>query len=342
MPAMQIIECVPNFSEGRNKDTIDAIEQSINSVPDVKLLNIEPDADYNRTVVTFAGSAPAVLQAALNASAVAIERIDMSLHKGEHPRLGAVDVVPFVPIHRATMEDCVILAQEFGSTIAEQFNIPVYLYEYAATTPQRKNLANIRKGEYEGLPDKLADPNWTPDFGPAVFNKKSGATVTGARNILIAYNIILKTTHVSIAQEIALSIRESGRIVKDKFGIVKTDSSGNPVTIPGTLKAVKAIGVYLQRYNIVQVSTNILDYETTPLHRVYEEVKKQADFFGVEVAGSEIVGLVPLNALLCTGRYYSSDTTQTEQGLIERAVSNLGLNYLQQFEPSKKIIEYLI
>ncbi|MEK6754875.1 MAG: glutamate formimidoyltransferase, partial [Bacteroidota bacterium] len=233
----QIVECVPNFSEGKNAETIDAIASSIQAVSGVKLLSVEPDKDYNRSVVTFVGEPHAVVEAAYQATKVAAERIDMQTHSGEHPRLGAVDVVPFVPISGVTMDDCVQLAHQYGKRVANDFQIPIYLYECAATKPERTNLANIRKGEYEGLPDKLKDPVWKPDYGRTDFNPKSGATVTGARKFLIAYNVNLNTPNFDVAQEIALRIRESGRPLKNAAGEVVKNEKGDTVRVPGTLKA---------------------------------------------------------------------------------------------------------
>lgn len=339
----QIVECVPNFSEGQNQQTIDAISESIRSVNGVKLLSAEPDKDYNRTVVTFIGSAPGVVEAAFRATQKASELIDMRQHKGEHPRMGATDVVPFVPISGVTMANCVQLAREYGERVAKELNIPIYLYEAAARTSQRQNLADIRKGEYEGLPDKLRDPAWKPDFGDAVFNPKSGATVTGARKFLIAYNVNLNTPDSKMAQEIALRIRESGRQKKDASGAVVKDEKGQPMKVPGTLKAAKAMGVFLERFKIAQVSINLVDFDITPPHAAFEEVRRQARTFGIDATGSEIVGLTPLAAILMAGRFYADQTgmkTHDEQSLIELAVNKLGLSQLEPFEPRKKIIEY--
>lgn len=335
-----IVECVPNFSEGRNLETIHAITESIQNVPGVALLNVESDPDYNRTVVTFAGHPENVLTAALEATNVAISRIDMRTHRGEHPRIGAVDVVPFVPLQHTTMEECVALSKKYGEAIAEKHNIPVFLYEYAATAPHRKDLANIRKGEYEHLQDKFSDPRWYPDYGKPIVNMKSGATVTGARKILIAYNITLNTPHITVAQEIASILRERGKPLKDKYGNIQKDSNGSTIMIPGRLKAVKAIGVYLQQLNRTQVSMNLTDYETTPIHLAYEETKKQAELFNVEILGSEIVGLVPLNAILKAGAYYANDDTLPHPTLIDIAINSLQLNALRPFKPDEKIIEY--
>jgi glutamate formiminotransferase/formiminotetrahydrofolate cyclodeaminase len=333
----RIVECVPNFSEGRNAETIEAIASSIRRVDDTKLLSVEPDKDYNRCVVTFVGNPRGVLEAAFEATKTATALIDMTKHKGEHPRIGVVDVVPFVPVSGVSMDECVHLAREYGKRVGEELRIPIYLYEAAATQPARMNLADIRRGEYEALPDKLKDPNWKPDYGPAEFNPKSGATVTGARKFLIAYNVNLNTPDQSVVQEIALRVRESGRQVKDEKGEKKRK--------PGTLKAVKAIGVFLDRFNIAQVSINLVDYETTPPHVAFEEVKKQARTLGFDATGSEIVGLIPLQALLMAGKYYGRQkhlSPDDESELISLAISGLGLNQLEPFDPNKKVIEYML
>jgi glutamate formiminotransferase/formiminotetrahydrofolate cyclodeaminase len=342
----QIVECVPNFSEGRNAETIEAIASSIRRAVDVKLLSVEPDKDYNRCVVTFVGKPSGVLEAAYEATKTATALIDMTAHKGEHPRVGATDVVPFVPVAGVTMDECVQLAREYGKRVAEHLHIPIYLYEAAATRPERKNLADIRKGEYEGLPDRLRDPDWRPDFGPVEFNPKSGATVAGARKFLIAYNVNLNTPDQSIAQEIALRIRESGRSRRDASGKVVKDQQGETIKIPGTLRAVKALGVFLERFNIAQVSINLVDYETTPPHVAFEEVRRQARPLGFDATGSEIVGLSPLQALLMAGRFYAKQKrlslTLREDDLISLAIECLGLSQLESFDPKKKIIEYML
>ena len=336
----EIIECVPNFSEGRNEETINSIAEAIKNTSECKLLNVEPDKDYNRVVVTFVGTKKGVLEGAINASLVAAEKIDMSQHKGEHPRIGAIDVVPFIPIKNATIEDCVEISKQFGNLIAEKLNIPVYLYEYSATRPERKNLSEIRKGEYEGLPEKLQNPDWYPDFGKPEFNPKLGATVTGCRFFLIAYNVNLKTKDVKIADEIAGIIRESGKPLRDEHGnIVKKD--GKTVRVPGKFKAVKAMGVSLEKHGITQVSINLVNYKTTNMHHVFEAVKEEAKKFGVETWGSEIVGLVPLEAILEVGKFYNPNTNN-ETELINSAIEKLGLSNLAQFKPKEKIIEYLI
>lgn len=342
----QIVECVPNFSEGRNAEAIEAIAASIRKVADVKLLSVEPDKDYNRCVVTFVGKPTGVLEAAFDSTKTATERIDMMKHTGEHPRIGATDVVPFVPVAGVTMEECVRLAHEYGKRVADQLRIPIYLYEAAATRPERKNLADIRKGEYEGLPDKLKDPKWKPDYGRTEFNPKSGATVAGARKFLIAYNVNLNTPDQSIAQEIALRIRESGRLLRDDSGKVVKDEKGETTKVPGTLRAVKALGVFLERFNIAQVSINLVDYETTPPHVAFEEVRKQARPLGFDATGSEIVGLTPLQALLMAGKFYAEQkglrSTLGEDKLISLAIECLGLSQLEPFDPKKKVIEYMM
>lgn len=342
----QIVECVPNFSEGRDQDIIDALAESIRSVPGVTLLGVEPDKDYNRSVVTFVGNPEAVVEAAYRSTRVASERINMRNHKGEHPRIGAVDVVPFVPISGVTMKECVELSRRYAKRVADTLHIPLYLYEAAAAHPDRKNLATIRKGEYEGLPEKLKDPRWKPDYGNPVFNAQSGATVTGARKFLIAYNVNLNTPDSGIAQEISLRIRESGRIRKDETGAVIKDARGESVKIPGTLKSVKAMGVFLQRFNIAQVSINLTDFEITPPHVAFEEVRKQAKLLGADVTGSEIVGLTPLEALRLAGAFYATKTNvpknHSDDELVSMAIRELGLSQLEPFDPSKKIIEFML
>ncbi len=335
----RIVECVPNFSEGQNIKIINAIGGAISSVAGVKFISAEPDKDYNRTVVTFIGEPDAVVDAAFAATRKAAELIDMTTQKGKHPRLGATDVVPFVPISGVTMEECVQLAHRFGKRVGEELKIPVYLYEEAATRPERRNLSTIRKGEYEGLAAKLQDPVWVPDYGAAAFNAKSGATVTGARMFLIAYNVNLDTADAEIAQEIALTIRESGRVKKDDAGNPIVDAQGRKVSIPGTLKAIKAMGVPLEAHNIAQVSVNVVNYHITPPHIVFEEVKKHAAKLGVKVTGSEIVGLTPMEALVIAGRHYTPQASSDDE-CITSANAHLGLSQLEQFDPKKKIIEY--
>ncbi len=332
----KIVECVPNFSEGRDQKVVDAIAASIREVKGVKLLSAEPDKDYNRCVVTFVGEPEGVKEAAFRAMATATRLIDMTKHKGEHPRLGATDVVPFIPVSGVTMQECVRLAKEFGQRAAAELGIPMYLYEEAAARPERQNLSIIRKGEYEGLEAKLKDPEWKPDFGEAVFNPKSGATVTGARFFLIAYNVNLTTNNKDYAHEIALRIRESGRTVKD--------ASGKSTKMPGTLKSVKAMGVLLERHDIAQVSINLTNYNVTPPHMAFEEVKKEAQKLGLNVTGSEVVGLIPKEAMIMAGKFYGTGgkTPVSDEEVIAKAIEALGLSQLETFDPSKKIIEYLL
>jgi glutamate formiminotransferase len=334
-----IVECVPNFSEGRDPSIINAISGAVSAVRGVKFLSAEPDRDYNRTVVTFVGAPDAVVDAAYAATSTAANLIDMTRHTGGHPRMGATDVVPFVPVSGVTMEECVALAHTFGRRVGTDLGIPVYLYEAAATRPERRNLAAIRKGEYEGLEAKLQDPAWAPDYGPTAFNARSGATVTGARMFLIAYNVNLNTNDVEKANEIALRIRESGRVKKGPEGQPVLDDRGRKVTIPGTLKAVKAMGVLLEAQNIAQVSVNVVNFHLTPPHVVFEEVQRQAATLGIRATGSEIVGLTPLEALLAAGRFYMPGAEGTD-ALIAAAVDRLGLSQLEQFNPQRKIIEF--
>lgn len=338
---MKIIECVPNFSEGRNNETFEKIKDAINSTKDVKLLSLEPDADYNRVVVTFAGNESGILNGAVNVCKAAASCIDMTKHKGEHPRLGAIDVVPFVPVANTSTEECVKISEDFGKIISRELNVPVYLYEDAARKPERKILANIRQGEYEGLEEKLKDPNWYPDFGEPVFNPKLGAIVTGSRFFLIAYNVNIDSTDVKYAKAIAEVLRESGAPQRDENGkVIKIN--GQTARIPGRLKTVQGMGVTLEKFNITQVSMNLKNYSVTPLHAAYEEVKKEAARLGVKVKGSEIVGLVPLEAMLQAGRFYTNGKEADEKKLVDAAVENLGLNSLHKFNPEEKIIEYMI
>lgn len=341
----KLVECVPNFSEGRNRVTIDAIAAAVTGVEGVRLLNIEPDADYNRVVVTFVGSPERVLDAAFAATRVATELIDMRKHRGEHPRLGATDVCPFVPVRGVTMEECAALAVRYAERVSAELGVPTYLYGAAARTPQRRLLSDIRKGEYEGLAQKILLTDWQPDFGAPAFNAKSGATVAGARMFLIAYNVNLNTDDTEPANEIAARIRESGRPKKDASGIVMKNERGITIRIPGSLKSIQAMGVLLENANIAQVSINILDFHVTPLEEVFEEVKKQAATLGLEVTGSEIIGLIPIEALLEAGRFYAG--AEASQSLSERelealAVKKLGLEQLAPFVPEKKIIEYMV
>ncbi|MDD8031973.1 MAG: glutamate formimidoyltransferase [Acidobacteriota bacterium] len=341
---MKIVECVPNFSEGRDQEKIRVIVSEIESTPGVKLLDVDPGEATNRTVITFIGPPEQVKEAAFRAIKRASELIDMKKHQGAHPRIGATDVCPFVPVSGVTMQDCVRLAEELGKRVAEELNIPVYLYEEAARKPERRNLANIRAGEYEGLPDKLKDPKWQPDFGQPIFNSKAGATIIGAREFLIAYNINLNTRDKKIAQEIATYLRESGRPKKNKNGQIVYDKNGQPVRIPGKFKAVKAVGWYIDEYGIAQISINFTNYKISPPHLVFDEACRVAEKLGVRVTGSELVGLIPKEALLMAGGYYLEKQGKSpglpEKELIRIAVRSLGLNDIVPFVPEKKIIEY--
>ena len=343
---MKLVECVPNFSEGRDMEKIRAITGEIQAVPGVKLLDIDPGASTNRTVVTFIGPPESVSEAAFRAIAKAAEVIDMRGHKGAHPRMGATDVCPFVPVSGVTMEDCVRLAAGLGRRVAEELKIPVYLYEAAARKPERRNLATVRAGEYEGLPEKLKNPRWAPDFGTAVFNPKSGATIIGAREFLIAYNFNLNTRDRKLAHEIALSLRESGRARRDKAGNPVKDARGNAVKVPGKFKEVKSVGWYVEDYGVAQVSVNFTNYRTTPVHVVFDEAVRLAAKLGLRVTGSELVGLIPKEALLMAGRHYLEKQGKSpgvpEEELIRMAVRSLGLSDVVPFEPEKKIIEYQV
>ena len=344
MLRMKLVECVPNFSEGRDMAVIDRITGEIESTEGAKLLDVDPGKDTNRTVVTFIGSPDAVVEAAFKAIARAAEVIDMSKHNGAHPRMGATDVCPFVPVSEITMEECAELARRLGARVGEELGIPVYLYEHAASVPERQNLANIRAGEYEGLPDKLKDPAWKPDFGPARFNAKAGATVIGAREFLIAYNVNLNTRDTRVAREIAFTIREKGRLKRDDSGQVIRDDSGKALKEPGIFKACKAVGWYMEDFGRAQVSINLVDYKITPPHLVFDECCRIAGEMGARVTGSELVGLIPLEAMLTAGRYYLEKLGKTkgvpESELIHTAILSMGLGDLYPFEPEKKIIEY--
>ena len=343
---LKLVECVPNFSEGQNKAIIDAITKEISDTEDVKLLDVDPGADTNRTVVTFIGSPEGVKEAAFKEIKKASELIDMREHKGAHARMGATDVCPFVPVSGVTMEECVEIAKEVGKRVAEELSIPVYLYEEAATRSERNSLADIRKGEYEGLPEKLKDPEWKPDFGEAKFNEKSGATVIGAREFLIAYNVNLNTKDRKLAHDVALTIREAGRRKRDSDGKVVRDKNNIPIKVPGLLKATRAVGWYIDEYGQAQVSINLINYKITPPHIAFDTICEEAEKRGLRVTGSELVGLIPLQAMLDAGRYYLSKQDKSagvpEEELIRVAIVSMGLNDLTEFDPQKKIIEYQV
>ena len=340
----KIVECVPNFSEGRDRSVINAIAGAIESVDGVRLLDVDPGADFNRTVYTFVGEPDSVLEAAFAGAKIGTSLIDMRGHSGEHARMGAVDVVPFIPIKGLSMGDCTELAKRFGERMAKELGIPIYLYARSATKPERERLPDIRKGEYEALPEKLKNPDFKPDFGEPVFVARSGVTATGARPILIAYNINLDTSEKKVASKIAGKIRTSGRVKRDENGEKIIGPDGKPERIPGLFKGIQAGGM-MYNENIAQVSMNILDYSVTGMHEVYEACRKEAKNYGAEVTGSEIVGLVPLEALTNAGRYYADKEGQAveEEGeLLKIAIEKLGLNQLYEFEPGEKIIDFLV
>jgi len=343
----QLIECVPNFSEGKDMEIIRRITDQIESVEGVKLLDVDPGKATNRTVVTFVGDPDAVLEAALLAVKMAAELIDMSKHSGEHPRFGATDVCPLVPVSGITMEECVEYARKLAGRIAKEVGIPVYCYENAAFSKERRNLASVRSGEYEGLKDKLSDPAWKPDFGPAEFVPRSGATAVGARDFLVAYNINLNTTSTRRANAIAFDVRERGRAKREGHpltGSIVKDEKGNPVMIPGSLKEVKAIGWFIEEYGVAQISMNLTNISVTPVHVAFDEVCKRANARGLRVTGSELVGLVPLQAILDAGRYFLKKQKRSmgvsDSELIKIAVKSMGLDELGAFNPEEKIIEY--
>ncbi len=344
----KIVECVPNFSEGRDMAVIKQITDAIESVDGVKLLDVDPGADTNRTVVTFVGSPEAVKEAAFRAVKKAAEVIDMSKHHGAHPRMGATDVCPFVPVSGVTMEDCVTIAREVGKRIGTELGIPVYLYEEAATKPEWHNLAEVRKGEYEGLKERFesGDPYWTPDFGPAEFNERAGATAVGAREFLIAYNINLNTKDRKLAHNVALNLREKGRAKRDENGKIVRDGEGKKVMVPGRLKYTKAIGWYIEEYGFAQISINLTNYKKTPWHTVFEVAREEAEKAGLIVTGSELVGLIPKQAVIDAGRYFlrkqGKSSGVSERELIDAAVLSMGLDQIAPFKPEEKIIEYRI
>jgi glutamate formiminotransferase/formiminotetrahydrofolate cyclodeaminase len=340
----RLVECVPNFSEGRDRGVIDAIAQALGSVSGVKLLDVDPGADTNRTVYTLVGPPEGVAEAAFRGAKKAAELIDMTAHKGAHPRMGALDVCPFIPVSEITMAECADLARAVGRRIGDELQIPVYFYEHAAATGERRSLASVRAGEYEGLADKLAQPAWAPDAGPASFNARSGATVVGAREFLLAYNVNLNTLDRRLANEIALNIREGGRAKRDAAGDIVRDADGTSIKVPGRLKAVRAIGWYIDQYRRAQVSINLLDFTTTPLHVVFETCRDEAEKLGLIVTGSELVGLTPLAPMIEAGKYFLRKQGKSagvpERQLVEIAVRSMGLDQVAPFEPAKKIIEY--
>lgn len=343
----QLIECVPNFSEGVDMEVIGRITSKVESIEGVKLLDVDPGKATNRTVVTFVGSPESVLEAAFLAVKMASEIIDMSKHSGEHPRFGATDVCPLVPVSGITMEETVEYAHKLAERIGSEIGIPVYCYENAALNDKRKNLATVRSGEYEGLKEKLAEPEWKPDFGPADFIPRTGAIAVGARDFLVAYNTNLNTTSTRRANAIAFDVRERGRTKREGdqiTGKIVKDAEGKPVMIPGSLKEVKAIGWFIEEYGVAQISMNLTNISVTPVHVAFDEVCKRADARGMRVTGSELVGLVPLNAMLDAGRYFlkkqQRSTGVSDSELIKIAVKSMGLDELGPFDPEEKIIEY--
>src|SRR3954470_2033174 len=342
----KLIECVPNFSEGRDQQIIRQITSAIESVEGVVLLDVDPGATTNRTVVTFVGTPEAAVEAAFRGIAKAAELIDMRKHTGAHPRMGATDVCPFVPISNVSWEEAIKCAQTLGERVGKELQIPVYLYEKAARDSSRSNLAVIRAGEYEGFAEKIKEPKWKPDFGPAVFNQKSGATAIGARQFLVAYNVNLNTKSVRRANSVAFDIRENGRVKTEDgtpTGKPVVDEKGEPVRIPGMLKHVKAIGWYVEEYGTTQVSINLTDIDETPLHAAFEACVESANNRGMRVTGSEIVGMLPKKSLLDAGRYFLRKQRWSEgasdEELLDLAVRSLGLSELKPFRPEEKIIE---
>lgn len=341
----QLIECVPNFSEGNDLSVIKQITDQIESIEGVRLLNVDPGKATNRTVVTFVGSPERVFEAAFKSIKKAGDLIDMSKHKGEHPRMGATDVCPLIPIANISMDETIEWAKKLGARVGSELKIPVYLYESAQADKTRSNLSVIRAGEYEGFFKKIKQAGWKPDFGPAEFDPKRGATVIGARDFLVAYNINLNTTSTRRANAIAFDVREAGRVKKEN-GKTVLDAEGKPLVEPGTLKSVKAIGWYIAEYGIAQISMNLTNINVTPLHIAFDEVCKKADARGIRVTGSELVGLVPLHSMLEAGRYFlrkqHRSTGVSEKELIRIAIKSMGLDELAPFKPEERIIEYML
>lgn len=345
----QLIECVPNFSEGNDLSIIRQITDQIEKVEGVKLLNVDPGKATNRTVVTFVGNPEAVIEAAFWAIKKAAELIDMSKHRGEHPRMGATDVCPLIPIAGISMEETAEYAKKLAARVGSEIGIAVYLYEAAQPNAARNNLSVIRAGEYEGFFKKIKLPEWKPDFGPAEHSAKSGSTVIGARDFLVAYNINLNTTSTRRANAIAFDVREAGRVKREGnpvTGKIVTDEAGKPVNIPGTLKSVKAIGWFIEEYGVAQISMNLTNINITPVHIAFDEVCKKANERGIRVTGSELVGLIPLKAMLDAGKYFLQKQQRSlgvsEKELIKIAVKSMGLDELAPFNPEERIIEYLL
>lgn len=335
-----LVECVPNFSEGRDKSIIDSIIQPIIDNRDVSLLDVDMGADFNRTVVTMVGEPEAVLKTVVECTGIALNLIDMRIHSGEHARMGAVDVVPFIPIRDISMTDCVELSRRYAESVSHNYSLPVYLYANSATSDNRVRLPDIRKGEYEGIPEKVKSPDWVPDYGPAQFMPKMGVTATGARSLLIAYNVNLDTHDKKLANIIASKIRTSGSIVKDAEGQTVRGDDGRPLRNPGLFQQLQAAG-WMYDDETAQVSMNLLDYSVTGLFEVTEAIRDEAAKIGLSVVAGELVGLVPLNAMLDAGRKYSNGDSDDDT-LVQIAIERLMLNALDDFDPAANIIEWAI
>src|SRR5436853_4859515 len=342
----KLIECVPNFSEGRDEKIIRQITDVIKTTDGVSLLDVDPGATTNRTVVTFVGSPDAAVEAAFRAIEKAAELIDMRKHKGAHPRMGATDVCPFIPVSNISWDEAIACANRLGKRVGEELRIPVYLYEKAAKNASRSNLSVVRAGEYEGFFEKIKGPAWKPEFGPSIFNEKSGATVIGARDFLIAYNVNLNTKAVRRANSVAFDVRENGRVKTEDgtpFGKPVLDASGESVRIPGMLKHVKAIGWYVEEYGIAQISMNLTNIEETPLHAAFDACNEAATKRGLRVTGSEVVGMLPKKCLVDAGKYFLRKQQWSEgaaeEELIDLAIRSMGLSELKPFDPTEKIIE---
>jgi len=334
---MQLIECIPNFSEGRNLQTIEAIAHAIRSTDGVKLLHIDRGEAANRTVFTFVGTPKELVEAAFQAIKTAHQLIDMRQQKGEHPRIGATDVCPLVPVANISMEEVIRYSNELGQRVGDELDIPIYLYEHSATRPERQNLATIRSREYEGLAEKMKMPDWQPDYGPLTFNPTAGATVLGARDFLIAYNVNLDTESVEVATEIARRVRTSGRLIKKE--------DGSKIRIPGTLKYLKAIGWYIEEYGKAQVSMNLTNIHHTGVHHAYQACAEAATALGVAVTGSELIGLIPQKALVEAGQFFLQQQQQQATAIstiVQAGIDGLGLAELAPFDPTKRIIEWLL
>ena len=343
---MKLIECVPNFSEGRDENIINSIILPIKQNNNVHLLDVDMGFDTNRTVVTFVGKPNDVIKVAFDCITIASNLIDMSKHKGEHPRMGATDVCPLIPVKNVSMNECIKLSKDLARKVSRELNIPIFLYENSASNKSRRSLSFIRSGQYEGFSQKFSNKEWNPDYGKAEINVKSGVTAIGAREFLIAYNINLNTQNKKIATDIALDIRESGRAKRDKDGLILRDSNGKMIKKKGKFNFCKAVGWYIDEYNQAQVSINLTNYKKTSMHKVFEEVRKQARKRGVRVTGSEIVGLVPLKAIINSGKFYlkkqKSPVGLPEQDIIDTAIKSLGLSEIDKFNPNDKIIDYTI